>query len=1819
MPFRIPLILAPHSPPHTFIGSPPQGRKGRFQLTFVNVAMRGIQLRQLGAVLMIVGFLAVEAQAQTSISYLQGNYAVPQTPQSVVNVAFAGAQTAGSLNVVVIGWDDATSQVVSVTDNRGNTYLPALATTVQPGVQSQVIYYAANIVAAPSNTVTVTFTGAVPYPDVRIAEYRGIDTAAPLDVAKGASGTGTAADSGSVSTTVASTLLVGASYVSSVTTAAGSGFTSRMITSPNGSILEDSVVSAVGSYSATATTGGGNWIMLMAAFRAGGGGSPGDIQAPTAPGSPSASAASSTQINLAWTAANDNVGVTGYRIERCQGTGCSAFAEVGTSAGLSFNSTGLTASTAYTFRIRATDAAGNLGPYSTTVSTATLAGSDTQAPTAPTAPSAAATSSSQIHLGWTASSDNVGVTSYRVERCQGNNCNNFVQVGTPTSTSYDDTGLAAAKTYRYRIRATDAAGNLGPYSAIVAATTPDTQAPTAPSGLSATPASTSRINLAWSAATDDVAVTGYRVERCQGTGCTNFAQITTTTTQLTYANTGLTTGTAYSYRVRAVDAAGNLSAYSAIASATTLDTQAPTAPTAPSATALSGTSVRVTWTASTDNVGVTGYRIERCQGTGCTTFLQVATSTNSPLDDTALAPSTTYSYRVRATDAAGNLGAYSTIATATTLAGPDTQSPTAPGNPTSTAISSTQISLAWAAATDNVGVTSYLIERCEGATCTNFIEIGLSTTTSYSNSGLVASAAYRYRIRAADAAGNRGPYSAIVTVSTQSPPLLSITKPAQGASIVGGIVAISYQVSGDQTEVNHVHFQLDGGAVLMDLTLDGSYQLTNVTPGSHVLTGVLVRVDHSPIPGSDAVPVNFSTSLDTQPPSAPGSLSASATSNSRISLTWVAATDDATVSGYRVERCQGDGCTNFVEVNVVTALNFADAGLVAATGYTYRVRAEDTSGNRGPYSATASATTLNTTTEPISYVQGSYAVPQTPQSVVTVAFPNPQTAGSLNVVAIGWNDATSQVVSVTDTRGNNYASALSPTVQLGVQSHVIYYAFNPISGSNSVTVTFGNAVSYPDVRIAEYRGIDSLIPVNVATGASGFGTTSSAGPVTTSSPNALLVGANYVQSATSGPGSGFTSRMVTSPNGSILEDRIVTSTGSYSAAASTQGGGWVMQLVVFRGGPAGGGTPDTQPPSAPGSSSASAISSSQIDVSWTPATDNVGIAGYRVERCLGTGCSNFTEIGVSTSLNFSSTGLAASTSYTFRVRAADAAGNLGPYTVPVSATTSAPTPASISIFLPASSSTVSGNATFGATVTGPIVGMQFLVDNVNVGPVVVPGSTTSVNTARFANGSHAIGAYAWDSQRNFVQAVPINVSFSNGTPANPSQTGLWSEVFNTSLVSINLTLMGNGRVLMYDKLNAGNPNPQVWDPLTNSFLSVPLTDGTNLFCSAQALLPDGRVLVAGGHLSDDIGLPTGRIFDPISNTWSATPDMAVGRWYPSLTTLPNGKVLVLSGEVGGMGDFARIPEVYDPVTNTWSQLPLASLAIPYYPHAFVLPNGKVAVTGTAEAAVPARVLDTATQTWTTIDPQLFDQYSSAMYLPGKVLKTGKSTDSFGAYPALTNAYVIDFTATSPQWRQVASMAFPRAYHVETLLPDGSVLVTGGGRTTGDYDIPNAVYAAEIWNPTTETWTTMSSMQKPRLYHGSALLLPDGRVLVSGGGRSPGPDPRDQQSLEIFAPPYLFKGPRPVISSAPAALAYNQMFTVQTPDAASISKVALVALGNMTHGINMSQRYIPLAFSATVDGLSVMAPLDQNLAPPGFYMLFVINTQGVPSIASFVKF
>src|SRR5262249_9054517 len=296
-----------------------------------------------------------------------------------------------------------------------------------------------------------------------------------------------------------------------------------------------------------------------------------------------------------------------------------------------------------------------------------------------------------------------------------------------------------------------------------------------------------------------------------------------------------------------------------------------------------------------------------------------------------------------------------------------------------------------------------------------------------------------------------------------------------------------------------------------------------------------------------------------------------------------------------------------------------------------------------------------------------------------------------------------------------------------------------------------------------------------------------------------------------------------------------------------------------------------------------------------------------------------------------------------------------------------------------------------------------------------------------------------------------------------------------------------------------------------------------------------------------------------------------------------------------------------------------------YPFLFVLPNGNVLLSGTFQSAVQAQVLDVNTQTWTTVGNTVVQGGSAAMYLPGKVINSGMGTlgsADISGTPSASTTYVLDMNQQTPEWRQTSSMAFKRDFHNLTILADGNVLVTGEGQTTGATDASTAVLTPEMWSPVTETWVPMANMQIPRLYHSEALLLPDGRVLVSGGGRNQGVTAGDlavdRLNAEIYSPPYLFNGVRPTITSVPSTIQYGTSFSIATPNGATISKVNLIGLGSVTHSFNTNQRFIPLSFSQVSGGLDINAPADANLAPPGHYMLFILDGNGVPSIAKILR-
>jgi uncharacterized protein YraI len=346
--------------------------------------------------------------------------------------------------------------------------------------------------------------------------------------------------------------------------------------------------------------------------------------------------------------------------------------------------------------------------------------------------------------------------------------------------------------------------------------------------------------------------------------------------------------------------------------------------------------------------------------------------------------------------------------------------------------------------------------------------------------------------------------------------------------------------------------------------------------------------------------------------------------------------------------------------------------------------------------------------------------------------------------------------------------------------------------------------------------------------------------------------------------------------------------------------------------------------------------------------------------------------------------------------------------------------------------------------------------------------------------------------------------------------------------------------------------------------------------------------------------------------------MAQGRYYPTTTVLPNGEVLAMAGSDENRA-VVTIPEVGNGIT--WRRLTTAGLAIPspYYPAMFLAPNGKVFLAGFPQTS---RYLDVSgTGAWTTVaDRQVANRTmgSAVMYAPGKVLYVG------GGDPPTNSAEVIDLNQSSPSWRSVPGMAFARRQLNATILADGKVLVTHGTSGSGFNDVASAIRAAELWNPATETWSTMAGESRSRTYHSTALLLPDARVLSSGSGEGGGVSYENSDfTAQVFTPPYLF-GPggtlaaRPTITSAPSRISYGQSLAVETPDAGSVPRGTLVRLSSVTHAFNQSQLIYPLTFSATgPTSLTAAGPTGATLAPPGPYMLFLVNGSGVPSSATMV--
>jgi hypothetical protein len=461
---------------------------------------------------------------------------------------------------------------------------------------------------------------------------------------------------------------------------------------------------------------------------------------------------------------------------------------------------------------------------------------------------------------------------------------------------------------------------------------------------------------------------------------------------------------------------------------------------------------------------------------------------------------------------------------------------------------------------------------------------------------------------------------------------------------------------------------------------------------------------------------------------------------------------------------------------------------------------------------------------------------------------------------------------------------------------------------------------------------------------------------------------------------------------------------------------------------------------------------------------------------------------------------------------------------------------------------------------------------------------------------------------------------SNQTTPSPEPQGQWSSLQTFPMVAISSILMDNGSFIFWDGWQQPEPT-EVWNPAApQTFTTINAPD--SVFCDGAAQLPDGRIIVIGGYgglSTGQIGIVDTNIFDPATNTWTRVANMHLPRWYPTLTELSDGRYLAISGNSTNATTWADTPEVYDPTTNTWTLLSNISTSQVHeeeYPFSYLIPNGNVLNIGPSEDVT--HELNVDNQTWTPVGGSSgVVNGSSVQYLPGKILYSGGASSIDNTEPAQATTAVLDTNAATPTWRQTSPMLYPRIYHTLTMLANGHVLAVGGGTNSDQEMITTGVLPTEIWDPTSETWSAAAPIAAARNYHSTAVLMPDGRVLVAGGGHPTGLNDAGQDSAQIYSPSYLSNGPRPTITSAPSSTTYGSTISVSTPDASSIKAVNLVSLGTDTHQMDMNQHFVPLSFTAGNGSLNVTMPSSSATAPPGHYMLFILNNQGTPSVANII--
>lgn len=598
----------------------------------------------------------------------------------------------------------------------------------------------------------------------------------------------------------------------------------------------------------------------------------------------------------------------------------------------------------------------------------------------------------------------------------------------------------------------------------------------------------------------------------------------------------------------------------------------------------------------------------------------------------------------------------------------------------------------------------------------------------------------------------------------------------------------------------------------------------------------------------------------------------------------------------------------------------------------------------------------------------------------------------------------------------------------------------------------------------------------------------------------------------------------------------------------------------------------------------------------------------------------------------------------------------------------------------------------------------FGIDN-PPGPVPAPSATPSGQNQAFYQVAHAVDAdgqpttgwsslfgvnnwFSWENQygalavagtgadqRLLVAAVDNppgqNTLVYCPVPlAETSQThGQWRVLpFLSGVLAIHAAVLHTGKVLFFagtGNNTARDADPAfgdvnqnlwtsvVWDPTdpAGGFTHPATIKRDNgrpfdFFCGGDTFLPDGRVFSAGGNLAYNNGNNLGQretaAFDPVIEQWTRRATMQVGRWYPSLITLEDGRVLTVSGKNDTNGELNRIFEIYDGATDQFQPLvdpQIAFPGLPFYAHLFLLADGKVFFSGGRmddNSPQPAGILNLKSSPVgfrpiaSQVTPALRNQSSSVLLPPAQtqnvMLIAGGPVDDVTSATGYTER--IDLHADVPAMTLAMPLSLPRMHLNAVLLPDRTVFVSGGAihheQEEGDIArMPRL--QAEIYEPDANTWRPAATASVIRMYHSVALLLPDATVVTASGNPPPYGNkvpwieqPNEELKLEVYEPPYRFRGPRPVIAAAPTEWSYGATVNITSTDAARVLWAELIRPGITTHSFDNAQRLVDLPIvTRSVTGLSVTAPIGPTLSPPGWYMLFLVDTDKVPSEAAWV--